>query len=343
MSSAPTFTLSKRHSKLCPRRTARKAKILLRSLYATFASRHSEQDYFTGKLPPEIRIVVYRHLFQFGAPLWLIPSGRRRPWLKDLSILFVSRTTFLEGLPVLYALNTISVQRAALCRLFTRGNRQVIGFLPRFVTRLHIRNLNPSYSCAALLNRAWPPCTFCDVSILPLLDSLRTMPKLKEVFIDYHGQGGAIAALRRSLQGDGAGGAFQLSCSGIGQYRLINSQIHFELCDGPLAALWPMCSAIPSARPTLLYLRSTRRIRVDMKRLYPRFDGKDVTSVAVNLLSLLAEQDAGFLAVNLRNIWPADLPKDLRRVPEFTQQEFLFDFNEQLQLYLGQRERFPAA
>ena len=274
-SRATLFTSTDRHSRICVRSQAKTIRSRLRTIIDTFRKGQQIQNYLTGRLPPEIRLIIYSYLLQFDVPIRLEREPRHWPRLKGAGILLVNRLTYMEALPVLHQQNTIVISRDELCQLPTYMRPQ-LSCKPDLVQSLYLSNLHPSSRCAASMNRIWPawnwPCNNCKPSILGLINSIQSMPRIRQVFIDYFGHNASLRALAEGLKacpGIANTNRLQLVCTGIGKYKLTGDWLHgvkFELCDAPLTEIWSRVTALPSPQPILPYYRANRAMWKDLRR-----------------------------------------------------------------------------
>lgn len=220
-------------------------------------------DYLSTRLPAEVRIKIYGHLLQFDAPLRREANVCRSAQVRNLDILRVSHLVRREVLSVLYDLNTISVNRAAFCINNKPPSRRDLNY--DLIRKLLIKDLEPSQTCAPLISRSsWPandlPCVYCDKCILPLIRSLRDMPRLKEVLIDYHNHATAIRNLSTTLSRTwGRAADLRLTCTGVGKYVLAGpwfARATVKLHDVLLTETWTRILTLPKLSTMTVNLRS---------------------------------------------------------------------------------------
>ena len=328
-------------------RKLKQARCQARSIFHRSSPPPPGIDYFSNALPVEIRLAILSYLLHFDAPLKLVPSHRRPARLKNLDILLVSRRIRVEALAVLYDLNTISVDRAVFCTSTKTPSRNALNH--DLVRNLLISDLRPSIICAQLVDRSsWStppslPCVYCDTCILPLIRSLRSMPRLRKVRIDYHGYAASIATLSTTLSRPRSPAPdLQLTCTGVGTYLLsglLFPRTTLTLHDPLLAALWTRILALPPLMGLNL-LAYYRNMRVGYSSLFaalaPRFGKKSVRDLARKLTSLVTLHDLGLIPREMKELWPADLEMELQAVQGCGRGGFLEGFNAELQRLCGE-------
>ncbi|KAI7219263.1 hypothetical protein KC333_g3077 [Hortaea werneckii] len=160
---------------------------------------------FVTDLPPEIRLEIYEYLFCFDCPLKRIKTIEEldgtledevRQYVRgdriELGILFASRTTFREALPVFYKLNTVSLCHDDVC-------------LQHFHQRPFRRcdqNLVESIVVVDWLESGpWTTCPECstDASSFFANFSPQHFPRLKQVTFDLEGFEGGYDELRQQI------------------------------------------------------------------------------------------------------------------------------------------------
>ncbi|KAK3724467.1 hypothetical protein LTR37_001091 [Vermiconidia calcicola] len=322
VSSRKTLASTGGHSRLCVRNNTRRLRSRLRDLIRSDGKAPNETNYFTGRLPTELRLQIYEHVLQFGVPIKLDRQPRRTTRSKIACILLSNRLIYMEALPVLYDLNTIVIRRAELCR-YKSSKRPQLSCKPELVQRLYVDDLHPSYR----------------PSILPFVDALRQMPRLKEVSIDYYRHATAVQALAKALHETAdVASELQLTCVGIGRYHLTGEWlegVEFELRNVPLVETWSKVTALPRPDPFLPYLRANRVLWKDLKHIEARcYDRRAFRRMVVQTLMLVAEHDSQLIPASFARVWPGDLPMDLRKVEGFGRPRFLHELNCRLQCFL---------
>lgn len=344
MSSRATLESTEHHSKLCMRNRVRRVRNRLQIHFHNLKRRSQRQDYFIGRLPPEIRVMIYTYALCFDTPIVLVRDPNLAPKNKLAGILLVNRLVYNEALPLLHELNTIVVSREELCQ-FSSGKQPQLNCKLEVVQSLYIRHMDPSSRCAARISCPWPatnqPCQNCRPSILGLIQSLRLLrlrSKLKEVFIEYHGYHYAISALLRELRAsDDLKGETELTCTGIGKYMLTGSwlaNMTFSFRDVPLAEVWSRVTALPLPHTALAYYRAQRAMWKELAWLESRTSAKTVITLAMRTLILLSYHDANLVPSTFASIWPRDLPMDFRTLESVGTPELLHKFNVQLHEYM---------
>ncbi|KAK3709959.1 hypothetical protein LTR37_010578 [Vermiconidia calcicola] len=342
VSSRKTLASTGGHSRLCVRYNTRRLRSRLRDLIRFDGKAPNETNYFTRRLPTELRLQIYEYVLQFDVPIKLDRQPRRTARSKIAGLLLANRLIYMEALPVLYDLNTIVIRRAELCR-YKSSVRPQLSCKPALVQRLYVDDLHPSYRCVAAINRRWPavgqPCENCRPSILPFVDALRQMPRLNEVFIDYYRHASAVQALAKGLHETAdVASELQLTCVGIGRYHLTGEWlegVEFELRNVPLVETWSKVTALPRPDPFLPYLRANRVLWKDLKHIEARcYDRRAFRRMVVQTLMLIAEHDSQLMPASFARVWPGDLPMDLRKVEGFGRPRFLHELNCRLQWFL---------
>ena len=336
MSSRSTLISQDRHSKVCIRNRGRRLGNRLHSIFTILRKRSERQDYFTGRLPAEIRLLIYRYAMCFDTPISLDRNPKRGPKSKMARILLVNRLIYAEALPILHELNEIVISREEFCH-FPTGKRPQLTIKPELVERLYIRDLAASNRCTARQVSPWPrrPCSNCSDSLLGLVNTLRLKPRLKEVYIDYHGHHHAIRALLNGILYYPP--EIQVFCTGIGRYRLagdILRGVKFKLLDVPLVMVWSRMMKLPVRYPYATNYRANRLVWRDLKALEQRMELSDLAVWIVKITGLIQNHDAHFIPANFADIWPADIPMNFRTVEVLGSPELLHDMNVQLQAFL---------
>lgn len=302
-------------------------------------------DYFTTKLPAEIRLRIYGYVLCLDVPLKLVSNARHSARPRNLEILRVNRLTHNEALAALYEANTVCADRAAFCnnvkaRPYSTLNHDLI-------RNLYITNLAPSPACEALRTLpTWPapkredPCVYCDKSILPLIRSLRYMPRLRSVFIDFHGHADIIPKLAATLEGAyGRATDLRLTCVGVGKYTLAGPWLPnatVELRDVLLSEIWTRLLAFQKFTLANV-LASSRELRAGAKgimdTLAPRFGKSSVRGAMRKLVRLFVCHDHGTIPQSLADIWPEDVEMAFKAVEACGPQHegFLHAFNVEMQ------------
>lgn len=341
MSSRSVLVSEDRHSKVCIRNRGQRLRNRLHSIFTTLSKQSERQDYFTGRLPTEIRLLIYGYALCFDTPITLDRDLKRKPKSKMARILIVNRLTYTEALPILHELNTIIISRDEFCH-FPTGKRPQLTIKPELVQRLYIRDLATSPRCSAREASPWPktnrPCQNCRQSLLGLVNTLRLKPRLKEVSIDYYGYHYAIQALAEGIRSsDYLPHEIRLVCAGIGRYELVGDLlrgIKFELRDLPLVRIWNRIMALPVHYPYATYYRANRLVWRDLSPLERRMELSDLAVWIVKIAGLIQNHDASFIPATFADIWPADIPMNFRTVEELGSPELLHDMNVQLQAFL---------
>lgn len=258
----------------------------------------AKQDYFTGLLPPEIRLLIYRYILSFDLPITLLRKSRSGQKMKKAGILGVNRLIYQESLPIFHELNTIVISREEFCH-YPTGKRPQLTCKPDLVQYLKIRSLTASARCEARIgNPACPPahgpCRNCWPSIVFLIDSLRLKPKLREVFIEYQGFHYRVHALVEDLVYFNPDmNKLRITCTGIGTYELTGSWlrgIRFQLCDQPLVEVWDRVITLPAPHAfSAFYLRHVQCWH--RKRAF--------TAFVFNAMVLMMNHDAGFVPASI--------------------------------------------
>ena len=344
ITSKSTLVSTDRHSTLCLRNTASKIHHRLRLAFRIFAKRSERQNYFTGQLPAEIRLLIYSYALCFDVPIRLDRNPPRGMKTKLAGILLACRLTYTEALPVLHELNTIVSTREEFCR-FPTGREPQLSCKPDLVERLRIRDLAPSARCAARISNsaqyATPPCRVCSPSILGLVYTLSRQPRLEEVSIDYHSHNYAVRVLFEALRfmPHNMLGTIYLTCTGIGRYTLTGSlfrNTNFTLRDVPLQELWTRVIALPIPPPYLPFWRGNHRMWKDVKLLAKRTEKPYIVAMAMKLTVLIMHHDSGLIPASFTRDWPQNTAMDLRALDNATP-ELLHGLNVALQNHLEGR------
>ena len=341
LNSKATLVSNDRHSRLCLRHRARRTRWHLQNIIRSFRVPSNGQDYFSRRLPTEIRLSIYKYILQFDLPLKLTRQPRRKASQRAAGVLLTNRLIYTEALPVFYELNTIVVNRSEFCQ-YPVISRPRPSCKPEVVQQLYFHDLHPSVRCAATISHGWPvtrrPCEHCRPSILGLLDAVRTLPRLKQVFIDYHRHAASVRALAEGLKDSrDVSSELRLTCTGVGKYDLIGERLEgvdIELRDVPLYEIWSRVLLLPSPVEFVSYFRGICHLQKDVRALGNRYDSGEIRKIVAKLSALLALHDTGTVPSSIAGIWPADLPMDYRRVEHFDRSDFFHKFNEQLQSFL---------
>lgn len=298
------------------------------------------EDFFTGRLAPELRLEIYQYALCSETPIRLQRQPRRRGRLSGIGILSVSRLINAEALPVLYKLNTIAVYRSEFCQ-FT--SPQLVHFKPELLQKLYIRDLQPISKCPMLQKHSWhtkqQTCCNCDPNMMGLFATLLDMPRLKEVCVNYHGYSESVHALTRVVDGTDYSVLFRLTCIGVGQYRLdgrLLGNVKISLCDEPLVKLWPKVLDMTC----LDYIgrsSSGRAMDDEFRLLETRYRKMELSKLLWKLCYFVWTcRDKHKIPRRFGDVWPSDIQKDLRHVNDYTDRpDFLHSFNVQLQSVLA--------
>ncbi|KAK4548935.1 hypothetical protein LTR36_008708 [Oleoguttula mirabilis] len=203
---------------------------------------------FVSDLPAEIRLDIYERILRFDCPLKRIKpideldgtvDDELRQYVRggrvNIAIIFASRTTYQEAIPVLYKLNTISLCHDDVC-LLTRER----GF-----TRCDAQLLQQIDVVDWLESGPWTPCAKCARNVLAFLEAFHTgyFPKLKTVTLDLERFRGGYAALGEQLLKAGVDVTFDFSA--VGWFTLHNTKPMIELRFNTIAVTWAYYSALP--------------------------------------------------------------------------------------------------
>lgn len=338
--SKPSLAPSRRPSIYHLKSRLHRARARARTFLSRKPSQQTGYSLFTDRLPPEIRVQIYQHLLRFDAPLKPLASGSRCPTFhrdKSLAILRVNRLIHAEALSVLYDLNTFSVPRSAFCTGKTTSGshaRKEATINHDLIRTLNITTLAPSPACATLIadRKIWSalepcpspaPCVHCDTCLLPLLRTLRAMPRLRNVQIEYHAHADLIRKLAATLTGThGRATGLNLTCTGIGTHALAGSawfpHTTLALRSTPLALAWPVLTAIPpfaagTGNNPIGYLRSARaQSKPLVAILCARFPDQQMKLLTRKLFRLLVLHDRGVVPREVAGWWPEGVEMDFR-------------------------------
>ncbi|GAB1735709.1 hypothetical protein NU219Hw_g4273t1 [Hortaea werneckii] len=160
---------------------------------------------FVTDLPPEIRLEIYEYLLGFDCPLKRIKTideldgtleDELRQYVRgdriELGILFASRTTFREALPVFYKLNTASLCHDDVC--LQNFHQQPF----RRCDQTLVQNI---VVVDWLESGPWTTCHLCSsyASSFFANFSPQHFPRLKQVTFDLEGFNGGHDALRQQI------------------------------------------------------------------------------------------------------------------------------------------------
>ncbi|KAI7374475.1 hypothetical protein KC336_g20207, partial [Hortaea werneckii] len=160
---------------------------------------------FITDVPPEIRLEIYEYLLRFDCPLKRIkaideldgtPEDELRQYVRgnrvELGILFASRTTFREALPVFYKLNTVSLCHDDVClqQFHQRPFRRCDPTLVQTIVVVDWLESGP-----------WTMCQECssDTPSFFANFSPQHFPRLKQVTFDLEGFEGGYDELRQQI------------------------------------------------------------------------------------------------------------------------------------------------
>lgn len=332
MGSTSTLASPSHHSRLYLRDKSKKLKRRLRYIILSRKKSYTREDYFTQRLPAELRLLIYEHLLQFDCPLKL-QQHCLRTQLQGIAILRVSRLTYKEALPVFYELNTIAAHRYEFCRFAPAAQ---LTCKTEWIRSLYVCDLDSLVPC---LTHPWPPaekrCCNCEETLFEFLMSLKFLPRIRKIYIDYCRHSHCVHALSTCLSRHRSlSSGLRMTCIGIGKYRLEGrwvGAVDFELRDTFLSGMWQISMA---RRRDSDGIFANRQSFIELGALRRRHGFGYLTTMGYmsSLALLFAWHDAGRMAANFARIWPNDIPMDFRQLTsQLGRPEFLHEFNVELQ------------
>lgn len=308
-------------------------------------------EYFTTRLPSELRVEIYCHLLRFSKPLKPFALVHRPPRLVhcNLAILRASRLVYAEALPVFYNENTFCIARKTFCtntpRVADARPPQRATLNHDLVRSLHVTDLSPSSACAALSTKhSWDdppelPCVFCNADFLPLMRVLRSMPKLREATIEYSGHEAKVRTFSKTLAGPyGRAAQLDLECVGVGKYRVTGhwfARTSITLQDTVLSETWNRLLSLSFLPRNGLMMRA-RQATSGLKMTYSAFlnrgfDRRHINRVSQNMITLIMLHDRGFVPLKIANVWPVNAEMEFRGCEGLEDGVFLHALNVELQ------------
>jgi len=221
-------------------------------------------------------------------------------FIEKAAILFVSRPIHIEALEVLYNLNPVIVKRGDFCTL--HGRTPQLPFRKELVRHLSILTLELSTRCKLKLRNE---CLQCSQTMVPLLETIAQLPRLKSMNVNISDHFDQIQKLRAVLPTSLPG--MRWVCTGLGEYNLTGEGLRIATWtfEHPsLIECWPKIAAQNPARNTLRQCESVPT----MSSLVESYG-----SLAHTLSKILRFQDEmAMLPKSIVDIWPAREPRDLR-------------------------------
>lgn len=287
------------------------------------------RNYFTGILPPEIRVEIYTYLFTTPMRLRLKVPGRRLDpatlftyaGAPNLSILLVSRLTNSEALPILYDSNTIVAEEVV-----TNPNvkESTAGFPLRadFITYLEISTTLHSVE-------RW-------------FDAGDFLPRLKTLAVDYRDNSLPVALswLRERPR------EYTVTCTGICEYLVQHKRRRTEIRvkDHLVIAAWEYFShlTLSESRDWFLTQRPLQKAGMSVQVLdriqliFYRLERSHIHR------GILLQRVVPF---DFYVIWPLHVPIDLRRIDSISAENPVFQetFSDTLLAVLARPGNMPMA
>lgn len=207
---------------------------------------------FLTRLPAELRVRVYEHVLAFDRPLKLrqVVAGS-----KNTSILRLNSQINREAVPVFYSINTIMVTRNDFCQ-DTDPDLQT-PFRKDQVRNLLIRNFSQSIRCSSFSggNNMYLAgcCDVCKPSAFGFVAALGTLPRIQNVFVDYHHHPREFSFAKSSIQEldstrSGVDANMSIRCIGMACYEVTSPSLPRGLMvtfvDLPFHTIWGVFASL---------------------------------------------------------------------------------------------------